>query len=99
MTMSKNDLQSSQIDAPEYGVPKEQIPEEWIQAREIMHRHPWAVFHVRKWYFPFLVAIALILFAGGILIPSTEMTIAAAILTITLYYWNKSARSARLSKE
>jgi hypothetical protein len=80
------------IDEPEYGVPKEQIPEDWIEAREIMHRHPWAVFHVRKWYFPVLVALALVLFSGGILFPSFEMTIAAAILSITLYQWNKRAR-------
>jgi len=90
---------SNPNDGPEYGVPKEQIPEDWIQAREIMHRHPWAVFHVRKWYFPMLVSLALILFAGGILFPSIEMTIAAAILTITLYYWNKRARIANTEGE
>jgi hypothetical protein len=83
---------------PDYGVAKEKIPDEWIRARQMMQTHPWAKFHVRGWYFPFLVALALILFAVGILLPSFVATIASAILSITLYYWNKRARS-RLSEK
>jgi len=94
MTKSNEVRPSKPIDEPNYGVPKEQIPEDWIQAREIMHSHPWAVFHVRKWYFPVLVALALVLFAGGIMLPSTVMAVAAAALTITLHYWDKHARIA-----
>ena len=85
-----------QVDrSPNYGVPKERIPEDWIRAREVMQHHPWAIFHVRKWYFPALVAVALALFAAGILLPSFEFSVAAGILTFILYYVNRRAREAR----
>lgn len=102
MTKKKTAQKTIQADlSPDYGVPKEKIPEEWIQARETMQRHPWAIFHVRKWYFPLLVGVALTLFAAAIFISnySFEFSIAAGALTLFLYYWNRRARDARLHSQ
>lgn len=76
---------------PEYGVPKERIPEDWIRTRETMQRRGYMVFHVRAWYFPLLVLLALVLFAYALIARSTEFAVLAGALTLILYYWNQRA--------
>lgn len=80
---------------PDYSVPKEKLPPDWIEAREKMERRGYAVFHVRKWYFPVLVTIALLLFAWGLIAWSLEIAALAGALTLILYYWNRHAEEEK----
>jgi hypothetical protein len=74
---------------PDYGVAKERLPKDWIHTRETMQRRGFSMFHVRKWYFPFLVVAALIVFAASLLTWSLGLALVSAALTLTLYYWNQ----------
>jgi O-antigen/teichoic acid export membrane protein len=80
---------------PDYSIPKEKLPEDWIQAREKMERKGYAVFHVRKWYFPVLVALTFLLFALGLITWSLEISAFAGALTLLLYYWNRRAEEGK----
>ncbi len=80
---------------PDFAIPKERLPEDWIAAREKMESKGYAVFHVRKWYFPVLVTAALVLFAWGLITRSLELGASAAALTLILFYWNRRAEERK----
>ena len=84
---------------PDYAVPKERLPEDWIEVREKMEGKGYAVFHVRKWYFPFLVTIALLIFALALINRSLELAATAGILTLVLFYWNRRAEEQKQGKQ
>jgi len=83
---------------PDYAIPKEQLPSDWIEARETMEARGYAVFHVRKWFFPVLVAAALLLFAWGLITRDLVIGAVAGTLTLTLYYWNRRAEEQKRTK-
>jgi len=84
---------------PDYAVPKERLPSDWIEVREKMERKGYAVFHVRKWYFPFLVTIALVIFTLGLINRSLELAATAGVLTLILFYWNRRAEEQKQGKQ
>lgn len=83
---------------PDYAIPKERLPGDWIAAREKMETRGYAVFHVRKWYFPVLVAAALLLFTWGLITRSLELGAIAGALTLILFYWNRRAEEQKKNK-
>jgi len=80
---------------PDYGVPKEKLPAEWVEAREKMENEIFgARFHVEKWYFRYLVLAALLLLGAAFIYRSLGIAAAAAALTALLYTWNNRAYRA-----
>jgi hypothetical protein len=63
-----------------------------------MEARGYAVFHVRKWYFPVLVAAALLLFAYGLINRSLVIGASAGTLTLILFYWNRRAEEKKKNK-
>jgi len=84
---------------PDYAIPKERLPSDWIEVREKMESKGYAVFHVRKWYFPFLVTIALVIFTVGLITKSLELAATAGVLTLILFYWNRRAEEQKQGKQ
>jgi hypothetical protein len=64
-----------------------------------METRGYAVFHVRKWYFPILVTLALVIFAYGLITRSLAFGATAGILTLILFYWNRRAEEAKQGKQ
>lgn len=83
---------------PDYGVPKESIPKDWIHTRETMVRRGYMSFNVRRWYFPALVLVALATFAYALISQSLLFAALAGALTMILYYWNLRAGGGRAKR-
>ena len=77
---------------PDFGVAKEKLDPEWVEARTKMENEIFgARFHVEVWYFKYLVLIALVLLAAAFIYRSLPLAAVAAALTALVYTWNNRA--------
>jgi len=77
---------------PDFGVPKEKLDPEWVEARTKMENEVFGSrFYVKKWYFQILVLAALLMLAASFIWRSLLLAIGAGALTALVYTWNKRA--------